>query len=93
MKPPFKTTGILFVVIGVLVCCILMQMVGINHSLWNPTHVEDDFLESSITSASTLIADGLGTPILTTAKFEATFPSIPYQHPFATSIDRPPIFS
>lgn len=93
MKLPFKTTGILFIVISVLVCCTLMQMVGINHSLWNPTHVEDDSLESSITSASTLITDGLGPPILTTAKFKTTFPSIPYRHPFATSIDRPPIFS
>jgi len=93
MKPPFKNADILFIAIGVLVCCISMQMVGINHSLWNPTHVEDDFLESSIDSASTLITDGLGTPILTTAKFETTFRSIPYQQLLAPSIYRPPIFS
>ena len=93
MKPPFKTTGILFIAIGVLVCCISMQMVRINHSLWNPTHVEDDFLKSSINSANTLIADGLGLPILSTVIFETAFHSVPYQQPFTTSIYRPPNFS
>ena len=90
----FKVKGILFgVIIGLLVCCVVMQMVGIRASLWDSNHIADNSVESSILAASALVAVTDGVNIFSVVKGESVCCSPSMQRLFLTSIFHPPDFA
>jgi hypothetical protein len=91
--PQFKTKGALFIIIvGLLVCCVVMQMVGIRASLWNSTHIEDNSVDSSILSASALATSPGALTIFCVGQRGSGCWSISTQRVFVTSIFHPPDF-
>lgn len=92
--PVFKTRGTLFlVIIGLLVCCVVMQMVGIRASLWDSSHIEDDSVESSIIGASALVADAENGTILSVVKFGSVLSLTSKRQMFLSAIFHPPNLS
>lgn len=92
--PAFKTKGTLFLlIVGLLGCCVVMQMVGIEASLWDSTHIEDNSVESSISDAGGLVADTVNINILSVVTFGAGPHSTPTRQMFLTSIFHPPDLS
>lgn len=56
LMPQFNMKGMLFsLIVGLLVCCVVMQMVGIRASLGDSSHIADNSVESSILAASALV--------------------------------------
>lgn len=95
VMPVFKTRGTLFlVIVGLLVCCVVMQMVGIRASLWDSGHIADNSVESSILAASALVTFAGGGNIFSVVKFGNMYcPISRHQRVFVTSIFHPPDFS
>jgi hypothetical protein len=92
--PVFKTKGTLFLlIVGLLGCCVVMQMVGIEASLWDATHIEDNSVESSISDASALVADRVNVNIPSVVTFGNGLHSTPTRQVFLTSIFHPPDLS
>lgn len=92
--PVFKTKGTLFLlIVGLLACCVVMQMVGIQASLWDSTHIEDNSVESSISGASALVADTEDVNILSTVTFGNGPHSTFTRQVFLTSFFHPPDLS
>jgi hypothetical protein len=92
--PVFKTRGTLFLaIIGLLVCCVVMQMVGIRASLWNSNHIEDNSVESSIIGASALVAYAEDVTILSVVKFGRVLRPTSRCQVFLSAIFHPPDLS
>lgn len=92
--PQFKIKGISFIVIvGLIVCCVVMQMVGIQASLWDSNYIEDSSVESSILGASVLVPASEGISLPSVIKLRNDFCPIPAQRVFLVSIFHPPDFS
>lgn len=92
--PQFKIKGISFIVIvGLIVCCVVMQMVGIQASLWDLNHIEDNSVESSILGASALVPASGGISLPSVIKLRNDFSPTPAQRVFLVSIFHPPDFS
>jgi hypothetical protein len=92
--PVFKTRGTLFLaIIGLLVCCVVMQMVGIRASLWDSRHIEDNSVESSIIGVSALVADAENGTILSVVKFGSVLRPTFRRQVFLSVIFHPPNFS
>lgn len=90
----FKTKGRLFlVIIGLLACCVIMQMVGIRASLWDSNHIEDNSVESSIIGASALVAHAEGVTILSVSRFGGGFRPSSRLEVFLSAIFHPPDLS
>ncbi len=85
-----KATGFIFVIVGLLVFCVIMQMVGVNHSLWNPFEIETDFLELSIGSAATLVVAWCYVYFCYTTILGYPPDPLLYQRMLARSLFRPP---
>lgn len=91
--PLFKTKGTVFIIIGLLVCCVVMQMVGIQASLWDSSHIADNSVELSILSASALVTDVVGVTIFSGAEWGNVCCAPSIQRVFLASIFHPPDFS
>jgi hypothetical protein len=90
----FHMKGMLFsIIIGLLVCCVVMQMVGIRASLWDSSHIADNSVESSILAASALVTVTGGVYIFSIVKFGNVFRSTSTRQVFLVSIFHPPDFS
>ena len=90
----FHMKGMLFsIIIGLLVCCVVMQMVGIRASLWDSSHIADNSVESSILAASALVTVTGGVYIFSIVKFGNVFRSTSARQVFLVSIFHPPDFS
>lgn len=91
--PRFRN-GILFgIIVGLLVCCVVMQMVGIRASLWDSSHIADNSVETSILAASALVAVIGGVNIFFVMKVGNGLRSTVGQQVFLVSIFHPPDFS
>ena len=88
--PLSKITWILFIFVGILVCCVVMQMVGVNHSLWDPFHLETDLLDSSIVSAVAIVAVCSYIYLYYTVILGRPPDPLTHQRILAVSLDRPP---
>jgi len=89
--PVFKTRGTLFLaIIGLLVCCVVMQMVGIRASLWDSSHIEDNSVELSIIDASALVAYAEDVAILSVVKFGSVLRPTSRHQVFVSAIYHPP---
>jgi hypothetical protein len=92
--PQFKIKRISFIVIvGSVVFCVVMQMVGIQASLWDPSHIEDNSVESSILGASALVTASGDINILSGIECRNYSYSISAQRVFLVSVFHPPNFS
>lgn len=92
--PQFKIKGISFIVIvGLIVCCVVMQMVGIQASLWDLNHIEDNSVESSILGAGALVPASGDISLPSVIKFRNDFCPASAQPVFLVSIFHPPDFS
>lgn len=90
----FKIKGISFIVIvGLIVCCVVMQMVGIQASLWDLNHIEDNSVESSILGAGALVPASGGISLPSVIKLRNDFCPTFAQRVFLVSIFHPPDFS
>jgi len=86
--------GMLFsIIIGLLVCCVVMQMVGIRASLWDSSHIADNSVESSILAASALVTVTGGVYIFSIVKFGNVLRSTSTRQVVLVSIFHPPDFS
>ncbi len=92
--PQVKTNGVpLILIVGLLVCCVVMQMVGIRASLWDSSHIADNSVDSSIVGASALVTLTDGLTIFSVVQWESVCWSLSTQRVFLTSIFHPPDFS
>jgi predicted neutral ceramidase superfamily lipid hydrolase len=92
--PQLKMKGIsLIIIVGLLVCCVIMQMVGVRASLWDSSHIADNSVYSSILSASALVTSTGHHTIFSVVQWESGRWSIAPQRVFVTSIFHPPDFS
>lgn len=83
----FHTKGMLFsIIIGLLACCVVMQMVGIRASRWDSSHIADNSVESSILAASALVTFTGGVYIFSIGKFGNVLHSTSTRQVFLTSI-------
>jgi hypothetical protein len=80
----------LFLIVGLLVCCVVMQIVGIRASLWDSSHIADNSVGSSVNSASALVAEGGDVGISSTVQFGPMFFPILYHRMFEYFFDHPP---
>jgi hypothetical protein len=92
--PQFKIKRIPFIVIvGLVVCCVVMQMVGIQASLWDSSHIADNSVGSSILGANALVTDSEDINILSVIECKNYFCPTSAQRVFLVSIFHPPDFS
>lgn len=92
--PVVKTRGTLFLaIIGLLVCCVVMQMIGIQASLWDSSHIEDNSAASSIIGASALVAYAEDVTILSVVKFGSVLRPTSRCQMFLSAIFHPPDLS
>lgn len=90
----FHMKGMLFsIIIGLLVCCVVMQMVGNRASLWDSSHIADNSVESSILAASALVTVTGGVYIFSIVKFGNVLRSTSTRQVVLVSIFHPPDFS
>jgi hypothetical protein len=80
-------------IVGLVVCCVVLQMVGIQASLWDSSHIEDNSVESSILGASALVTASENINIFSGIECRIYFCPISAQRAFLVSIFHPPDFS
>lgn len=92
--PQLEIKRMLFIgIVGLIVYCVVMQMVGVEASLWDSSHIEDTSVELSILGASGLVADTVDIAIFPVVGEGDNRYLSATQSVFVVSIFRPPDFS